>query len=420
MNIQELISQAGINLRNEFENIKNTNPHFAERGAEAEIILADFLNLHLPKRYAAGSGLIIDNNNNISSQTDVIIYDALNSPIYRQGERVLILPSDNVASVIEVKSSLNKRQLEDAAQKIASVKSLDKSPITGADQPVTFSSLITTKTLGAVFAYGADTSLETLTENLRDINQDISSDHWIDMVAVLDKGVIGYTVQLPLAQKFPGWFAGTASKDFPAPPFYIHLIKEDAGELTLNRFLVNLMAHLTFYRKRSSIVIESVMGKHPSQCMSLQGYQYNLKGKLVEAEEAHQSGRLLQSLVTYNLYSTKDGRFVGQIAWMPWQDGSVLSYSGRLGPPEIFFQPYFGATKSKGFYMPGGLEEAAVWLSSVIPLSKDKFIEITEQGIGEELKSQIVAKYYKGDEEDKDFPKTLEEYEKLMSRKRNT
>ena len=405
MNIKELISQAGKHLRNEFENIKNSNPHFAERGAEAEIILANFLNLHLPKRFAAESGFIIDHLNNISLQADVIIYDALNSPIYRKGERVLILPSDNVSSVIEVKSNLNKTQLEDAAQKVASVKKLEKTPITNVDQPVTFSSLITTKTLGIVFAYDSNTSLETLAENLRDINQEIQSDHWIDLVAVLDKGVIGCTVQLPFSQEFPAWFGGVASKDFPIPPFYVHLVKEELGELTLNRFFVNLMAHLTFYRKRSTIDIKNVMGNQPSQCMTLQGYQYNLKRDLVQVEQAHQEGNLLKSIIKFNLYSTTDGVFVGQIAWMPWQDGAVLSYSGRLGPPQTVFQPYFHISKSQGIVMQG-MKDANLWLSSVLPLSEDKFIEISKQ-----LKGEIVAKYYKGDEDVEDFPKTLEEYD---------
>ena len=209
MNIQELISQAGKHLRSEFELIKASNPHFAERGAEAEIILKDFLNSHLPKRFAADTGIVIDEDNNISSQTDVIIYDALNSPIYRKGERILILPNDNVASVIEVKSMLSKAEIEDASKKIASVKKLKKTPVTSADQPVTFSSLITTKTLGVVFAYDSVTSLVTLAENLREINQSMPSDHWVDIVVVLDKGVIGYTMQLPFSSNFPGWFAGS-------------------------------------------------------------------------------------------------------------------------------------------------------------------------------------------------------------------
>lgn len=409
MNIQELISQTGKHLRNEFENIKNSNPHFAERGAEAEIILQDFLNSHLPQRFAAASGIIIDHQNSISSQTDVIIYDAINSPIYRKGERVLILPNDNVASAIEVKSSLSKKELQDAAEKIASVKKLRKTPITNVDQPVTFSSLITTRTLGVVFAYDSKTSLETLAENLCEINVGIPSDHWIDLVVVLDKGIIGYMLQFPFSQNLPGWFAGAATKDFPVFPIYIHLVKEDLAELTLNRFFVNLTAHLTFYRKRAAIPFDSIMGKQKFQCMTLQGYQYNLKRKLVPAEEAHREGKLLKSLIKFNLYTTKDGKFVGQIAWMPWQDGAALSYSGRIGPPTIFFRPYFRATKTQVTFMQG-MEDANVWLSSVIPLTKEKFINISEN-----LKGEIVAKYYIGDEDIKNFPMTLEAYDKLMS-----
>lgn len=330
MNIHELISQAGRHLRAEFENIKNSNPHFAERGAEAEIILANFLNQHLPKRFAAGSGLVVDRSNNVSSQSDVIIYDAENSPIYRKGDRILILPNDNVSAVIEVKSNLSKRQLEDASGKIASIKTLEKSPITDVDQPVTFSPLITTRTLGVVFAYESATSLQSLAENLRDINMGIPSNQWIDFIAVLDKGTIGYAIQFPMSQEFPGWFGGPTSDKFAIPAFYVHLVKEDSDELTLNRFFVTLMAHLTFYRKRSTMAFESVLGKTQSQLMTLEGYQYNLKGQLVPIEEGHKQGNLVKSLLKFNLYSSADGMFVGQIAWMPWQDGAVVSYSGKV------------------------------------------------------------------------------------------
>ena len=170
ISVSDLFSQAGDHLRAEFENVKNSNPHYAESGAEVEIILKDFLNEHIPKRFAADSGLVIDVEDNISLQTDVIIYDAINSPVYRKGERVLILPNDNVAAVIEVKSRLNKRELEDAAKKISSVKKLKTTPITGVDQPVTFSPLVNTKTMGVVFAYESSTSLETLANNLKEIN----------------------------------------------------------------------------------------------------------------------------------------------------------------------------------------------------------------------------------------------------------
>lgn len=373
--VQNLISEAGKHLRREFEEIKRSNPHFAERGAEAEIILRDFLNQHLPKRFAANTGLVIDHEDQISSQTDVIIYDALNSPIYRKGARILILPSDNVASVIEVKSKLNKDELQDAAKKISSVKSLKKSPITEVDQPVTLSPLIMTKTLGVVFAYDSSTSLETLSVNLREINATYPSNQWIDLVVVLDKGVIGYMVQMPFSPTFPGWFGGACVDEFSIPPFYVHLVMAELGDLTLNRFFFNLMAHLTFYRKRSAVSFESVLGKQSFSCTTLNGYQYNLKRKLVDVDDCHREGNFHGPTVRFNLYSSKDNKFIGQIGWIPWQDGAVISYSGLI-PPQAIFKPYFGAVKEKGFFMPG-FEKARFWLSSVIPLSKERFISIT-------------------------------------------
>ena len=68
----------------------------------------------------------------------------------------MILPSDSVAAAIEVKSKLNKRELEDAVSKIASAKGLKRSPIMGADQPVTFSELIVNSCMGVVFAFDSE------------------------------------------------------------------------------------------------------------------------------------------------------------------------------------------------------------------------------------------------------------------------
>ena len=95
---------------------------------------------------------------------------------------------------------------------------------------------------------------------------------------------------------------------------------------------------------------------------------------------------------------------------MPWQDGGALSYSGRMGPPGLFFSPYYKALGIKGGVIQGG-KNLPVWLSSVIPLTKEKFIEISEG-----LKSEVVARFYQGDEDIKNFPMTLEAYDKLKSK----
>ena len=211
---KDLLISAAQQLRQEFKEIQDNNPHSAESGAEAEIILTKFLKDRLPRRFNVESGVVLGSKGEVSKQTDLIVYDALNSPVYRKGPRVHILPRDNVAAIVEVKSKLNKEQLKDAAEKIASVKQIKPSPISNIDQPVTFGELIISNTFGCVFAYDSYTSLETLAENLKEINEKHDSSHWIDLVVVLDRGTLSYAVQMPFGQNFPGWFLGPAQETF--------------------------------------------------------------------------------------------------------------------------------------------------------------------------------------------------------------
>jgi hypothetical protein len=104
---QQIFAQAAKKLRQDFEEL-STVPHAGLKGHEAEEIVRKFLKGHLPKRFDVGSGFVIDPGDNVSKQTDLIIYDALNCPVYRASENAAIIPSDNVASVIEVKSRLGK------------------------------------------------------------------------------------------------------------------------------------------------------------------------------------------------------------------------------------------------------------------------------------------------------------------------
>jgi hypothetical protein len=112
---KEILESAANHLRSEFEEIKKNNPHSGESGAEAEIILSKFLKDHLPRRFEIGSGFVLGPGGSLSRQTDLIIFDALDSPVYRRGPRVQIIPRDCVAAVIEVKSKLNKDPIRSAA-----------------------------------------------------------------------------------------------------------------------------------------------------------------------------------------------------------------------------------------------------------------------------------------------------------------
>jgi hypothetical protein len=394
LNLDEIISSAGRQLREDFAEIQKCNPHAAERGSEAEETLKQFLKKKLPRRFDVGSGMVIGGDNQISPQTDVIIYDAMNSPVYRTGSRVQILPRDNVACVVEVKSKLNKNELKDAAAKIAGVKTIKATPICGADQPVTFSDIITTNVLGCVFAFDSYTSMEALAENLKEINGSQDSSLWVDLVVVLDKGYIGYAFQSIFQKDLIGWTGGSSGgDDFMIPPLYLHLVQSNTGEQALHHFFMRLMTHLTFFRKISGVDLMSYYiraGQFSVQ--TIQGYQYTLKRRLVETEASHQSETFKNPEIRFNLYRTDTREFVGQICRLSWQDGAVITFSVTFDPSILFLQ-FLKKLKLKGQLLENKCDGATIWTSNVLPISEENFIEIAEN-----IYPSVISKRHRGED----------------------
>ena len=57
-------------------------PHYGERGRIAEEIIKNVLTRTLPKRFSIGTGVIFSADGQVSSQTDIVIYDNFhNSPL---------------------------------------------------------------------------------------------------------------------------------------------------------------------------------------------------------------------------------------------------------------------------------------------------------------------------------------------------
>lgn len=327
--ISALFNDAAKKLRSDFEYIRTSNPHAGEKGTEAEDILRIFLNQHLPQRFRAASGFIIDNENNISSQTDVIIYDALASPVYRYSNKTLILPADTVASVIEVKSRLNKSDLEDAYKKIASCKSLRKRPLSDADQKATGSDLSTIATFGAVFGFDSDTSLATLAKHIEELNRQYDSPLWPDMVLVLDKGVINYLCQFP-GEEPGGDLMPRDSDHFILAPLYVNLVIRDERLFSLNRFFITLLSHLTFYPRRvSTPAFETILKGAGTRGTSVTVYQHNKERKLVPAPASAYSESTVAPPLLIK-FQGDDGTELGIMQFIPWLDGGAIKWRGRI------------------------------------------------------------------------------------------
>ncbi len=326
--IPGLLSDAAKLLHDEFEFIRKSNPHSGDKGEEVENILKEFLNTHLPQRFRSCSGIIIDNENNISRQIDVIIYDALSSPVYRYSTKTQIIPFDTVVAVIEVKSCLNKTEIEDAYTKIASCKGLKKSPLSQMDQRPTGSNLTTLGTYGIIFGFDSDTKIETLAEHVKNLNKSYESKFWPDMITILDKGVINYGVSFPGEMEISGMLAPLCDEDFLLPPCYINLMIQMDKEFSLNRFFCNLLSHLTFYPRRPSTPpFDVILEGTPRTAMTVTGYQYNTKRELRPVPlELYKNP---PSPISMKVNDSNKNQ-IGVMDFIPWQDGAVIRWYGGI------------------------------------------------------------------------------------------
>lgn len=75
------------------------------------------LKRHLPKNVSVGTGFVV-NQENISTQIDIIIYDSKYPLMFEQGDFVIV-PSESVIGIVEVKSSLDVSKAKIAAEKAA-------------------------------------------------------------------------------------------------------------------------------------------------------------------------------------------------------------------------------------------------------------------------------------------------------------
>lgn len=85
--------------------IKKHNPTI---GILTEEILRSFLKTYLPKSVSVEQGFILSQTGEMSKQCDILIYDSnLYAPFYRIND-IVVVPSDSVIAVVEVKTTLTK------------------------------------------------------------------------------------------------------------------------------------------------------------------------------------------------------------------------------------------------------------------------------------------------------------------------
>ena len=98
--------------------------HATSAGTATEHHWINLFERYLPRRYRAAPAFIIDADGGRSRQIDIAIFDNLYSPPLFPHEAGLHLPAESVYAVFEVKPTISKQWLRDAAEKAASVRAL--------------------------------------------------------------------------------------------------------------------------------------------------------------------------------------------------------------------------------------------------------------------------------------------------------
>lgn len=220
--------------------------HRGKLGEAREILLQRFLSSYLPKRFGIGSGFTILSGSSVSTEQDIIIYDALNNPVFFPEFRSSIFPPNAIQALIEVKSSLDKSELQNTVQKTSPLKQeLRKAPSISV-----FPSRPPIEPLICLFGYSGQ-DLRITKENLISLQRDIAENNRLDLVCILNEGVI-----------ISGMYFNISKFGQPSSP-YAKSITQEHRENILNKYPNKVLAYrlrenslLVFYYWLLSYIIQ--------------------------------------------------------------------------------------------------------------------------------------------------------------------
>ncbi len=194
MNIAEVFAQVASKMRADMEAARSALSHPGLKGGAFEEAFRHFLRDYLPGNLEVLTGVLVDSSGAITRQLDVIIADRAKTPILYRSAETRVIPVECAYAVIEVKASLDTAELDAVMANMDSVRSLQKLAYQP-DFPLVRNVTIYGKEVPIwpvmyfLFAYeGID--LQTLANNLAARQMNRPLDRRIDMVCVLDQGVI--------------------------------------------------------------------------------------------------------------------------------------------------------------------------------------------------------------------------------------
>lgn len=198
-------------LASQSEQLGRLIGHGATVGSEREELFRALLERHVPRRYHVATGFV----DGLPQQFDIIIYDQIDHAALLRTGNLVVVPSESVRAVIEIKSTLDATTLADALEHLQAAMF-----IAGAGPPV----------FRGVFAYSG-VGARAISKAVRRFHRPIEDDTPIDdntpepvvsivqmvnAVCVLGKAMVRTTfAEMPVGSKFP-WVPATVTMDSAA------------------------------------------------------------------------------------------------------------------------------------------------------------------------------------------------------------
>jgi len=176
--------------------------HPGLKGTASETFLQDFLLQHLPSRFSVTGGLVVAQDGTPSNQTDLIVFDKLNTPMISVGAPMV--PCETVVGTLEVKTTIECRHIAKAVEDCAKVKALARYKHDGAwakddaTAPVFGTYAMPLLTHSALVGVFARDSLDRIAETFHRHYLDVPFGYQMDAILSLEQGVIN------LASRHPG------------------------------------------------------------------------------------------------------------------------------------------------------------------------------------------------------------------------
>jgi len=202
MELSDIFRKVSEQFDIEFGEITKGISHPVKSGEARECALRRILEKYLPQRVGVDQGFLLDAQGRESKQIDIIIYDKTVATVFEVGN-TKYFPCEVVLAVGEVKSDIDsKKDLEDALDKIKSVKELDRSNqgknliITGPGislQPLKFDPLTQYRDqiMGFIFTRTSMTERSIL-ELLREYNSKVERRLWSNLFCAYKNFLISY------------------------------------------------------------------------------------------------------------------------------------------------------------------------------------------------------------------------------------